>query len=400
MLQDRVGVRTVCAVVAVAAMSMSCAGRAGEAAPLSPTTAAPHPTASHTVAPPTTAVPSPRAMTSKLSNAQLAGQRVVYSYRGKTPPAALFARIRRGEAAGVMFFKDNISSRSQIHQVITELQEANRQSPVRAPLLMMTDQEGGLVRRLPGAPYLSAEQVGAASHPVTAAQQAGASAGQNLRGVGMNVNLAPVLDVYRTAGDFDDQYHRSFSQNPKTVAALGAAFIEAQQRTGVAATAKHFPGLGTAGAQQNTDKVPVTLHVPVRTLRAVDELPYQAAIEAGAKLIMVSWARYPSLDPDRPAGLSPTIVQGELRRRFGFQGVTITDALEAGGLKAFGSTSRRGVLAAGAGMDLLLYSAENVSEGINGLNALVTALRSGRLNSANFRASAERVMALRASLGT
>jgi beta-N-acetylhexosaminidase len=330
----------------------------------------------------------------------LAGQRVVYSYRGKIPPTALFTRIRHGEAAGVMFFKDNISSRSQIHRVIGEFQKANRQSPVRAPLLMMTDQEGGVVRRLPGAPYLSAKQVGLSRHPLAAARDAGTSAGKNLRAAGMNVNLAPVLDVYRTPGDFDDRFGRSFSRNSATVAALGAAFIQAQRSTGVATTAKHFPGLGTAGAKENTDLVPVTLTVPARTLRTVDEMPYTAAIKAGTELVMVSWARYPSLDPNRPAGLSSTVVRKELRERFGFKGVTITDAIEAGGLKAYGSTSRRGVLAAEAGMDLLLYSAENVNEGVNGLNALVGALRSGRLDPGEFSDAAERVMALRASLGT
>jgi beta-N-acetylhexosaminidase len=297
-----------------------------------------------------------------------------------------------------MFFKANISSRAQIRGVITRLQKANEQSPVRAPLLMMTDQEGGIVRRLPGDPVPSAKQVGASSRPVTAASQAGTGAGKNLRGVGMNVNLAPVLDVYRTAGDFADHFQRSFSKDPNTVATLGAAFIKAQQRTGVAATAKHFPGLGTAGAQQNTDLVPVTLRVPASTLRTVDEVPYKAAIAAGTKLIMLSWARYPSLDPHRPAGLSPVVVQQELRRRFGYTGVTITDALEAGGLREFGSPSRRGVLAAGAGMDLLLYSAQNVDQGINGLNALVSALRSGGLKSADFSASAQRVMTLRTGL--
>jgi beta-N-acetylhexosaminidase len=397
MRSDQTRVRVVCVIAAAVATTMSCVGTGGPTA-LTPSAAASRTTAAHPVTP-RIAIPSAVAVAPKLSRLQLAGQRVIYSYRGRTPPAALLTRIRRGEAAGVMFFKENISSRAQIRKVISELRKANSQSPVRAPLLMMTDQEGGLVRRLPGAPLLSAKQVGAASQPVTAARQAGTGAGQNLWGLGMNVNLAPVLDVYRTPGDFDDQSQRSYSRSPDTVATLGAAFIGAQQRTHVAATAKHFPGLGAAGAEQNTDKVPVTLNVPVRTLRAVDELPYQAAIEAGVQLIMVSWARYPSLDPHRPAGLSSTVVQKELRQRFGFKGVTITDALEAGGLKAFGSTSRRGVLAAAAGMDLLLYSAQDVNEGIDGLNALASALHSGQLNSAAFSASAQRVINLRAGVG-
>ena len=101
--------------------------------------------------------------------------------------------------------------------------------------------------------------------------------------------------------------------NPAVVSALGADFIPAQQAGGVAATAKHFPGLGAATASQDTDEVPVTIHLSTATIRAVDEYPYQAAIAAGVKLVMVSWAKYPNLGSARPAGLSPAIVRGELR---------------------------------------------------------------------------------------
>ena len=87
------------------------------------------------------------------------------------------------------------------------------------------------------------------------------------------------------------------------MAQLGTDFIEAQQKTGVAATAKHFPGLGAAATNQDTDSGPVTLHVSKRNLRRIDELPYRSAIPAGVKLVMVSWAVYPALDPSRPAGL-------------------------------------------------------------------------------------------------
>lgn len=104
----------------------------------------------------------------------------------------------------------------------------------------------GLVRRLPGPPVLSEKQIGESAGPAAQATAAGTGAGQNLAGAGLNVNLAPVLDVYRTPDSFDDQFQRSYSMNPQTVADLGADFITAQQATGVAATAKHFPGLGTA----------------------------------------------------------------------------------------------------------------------------------------------------------
>src|SRR4030095_11119009 len=103
---------------------------------------------------------------------------------------------------------------------------------------------------------------------------------------------------------------------------------------------------------QNTDTGPVSLAVGLPELRATDESPYPAAIAAGVKLIMLSWAVYPALDPDRPAGLSRTVVQSELRTRLGYTGVTITDALEAGALAAYGSPDPRAVLAAHGGVAL------------------------------------------------
>src|SRR5215831_254693 len=251
-----------------------------------------------------------------LSPRQLAGQRVIYSYSGLTPPASLISLIKHGEAAGVIFFGQNISSKTQIAGVIKQLDQANASplNPVQAPLLLMTDQEGGEVRRLPGRPYLSEKQIGASSQAETLAKDEGQGAASNLRSVGMNVNLAPVLDVYRKAGDFDDQFGRSYSMNPNVVSDLGSRMIKAQQHGGVAATAKHFPGLGAAAANQNTDVGPVRLNLSKNTLRTVDEVPFAAAIQAGVKLVMVSWAVYPALGL-RPAGLSPNIVQGELRHR-------------------------------------------------------------------------------------
>ncbi len=285
----------------------------------------------------------------KLSAAQLAGQRVIYSYPGLTPPASLLRWIAKGEVGGVIFFSQNIASEAQIASVIAELNQANAspRNPLRKyPLLLMTDQEGGEVRRLPGQPVLSEKQIGESARPPPRRGPPGPARARTCAGVGMNVNLAPVLDVYRSPGDFDDQFQRSYSTDPHVVSRLGANFVKAQQATGVAATVKHFPGLGAATATQNTDEQPVTLNVPLNQLRTIDEYPYRAAIAAGVKLVMVSWAIYPALDPKLPAGLSPTIVGGELRQRLGFTGVTITDALEAGALQPFGTIRNRARMAA------------------------------------------------------
>jgi len=340
------------------------------------------------------------AVVSGLNARQLAGQRVIYSYSGLTPPASLLSLIRAGDAAGVIFFGDNISSHAQIAAVIRTLETADASpgNPVRAPLLLMTDQEGGQVRRLSGAPVLSEKQIGQSAHPANAVKAAGSGAAANLRGVGMDVNLAPVLDVYRQAGDFIDQFGRSYSNHAHTVSWLGEDFIKAQQHAGVAATAKHFPGLGAATRSQDTDAAPVTLNLSAATIRGTDEAPYRAAIAAGVKLVMVSWAVYPALDRKNPAGLSPAIVGGELRTRLGFKGVTITDALEAGALRAFGTFGHRAVLAAGAGMDLVLCSEGSVGEGESAIDGLEHGYLDGALNKAAFTAAVTRILALRAGL--
>jgi len=366
-------------------------------------TQSPSPTRSPTTSPPTSPTPSPTvAALAGLSPAQLAGQRVIYSYKGLTPPARLLSLISHGEAAGVIFFSDNIASEAQIKAVIATLQRAAARAtnPVQAPLLLMTDQEGGEVRRLPGAPLLSEKEIGAALAPAAAAAAAGASAALNLRRVGMNVNLAPVLDVYRQAGGFDDRYGRSYSSNPSVCARLGADFIAAQQRDGVAACAKHFPGLGAATLYQNTDLRPVTLNLSRAALATIDELPYHAAIAANVRLVMVSWAIYPALAPQLPAGLSSVIVQGQLRQALHFQGVTITDSLGAKALQPFGSTAERATRAAAAGMDLILCALQSVNEGERTSDGLATAYVNGQLNRTAFQAAVQRIVSLRLNLGT
>jgi beta-N-acetylhexosaminidase len=345
-----------------------------------------------------TAQAAPEGNQVTLTPAQRAGQRVIFSYPGTTPPSSLLDQISAGEAGGVIFFGENITSLDQIAGVIAQLKAANDASPVRSPLLVMTDQEGGIVRRLSGEPVLSEKQVGESADPVSEAAAAGTGAGENLAGVGMNVNLAPVLDVFRQAGNFDDEFGRSYSMDPNVCAECGAAMITAQQKLNVAATAKHFPGLGAATVDQNTDLGPVTLDVPLADLRSIDELPFRSAIAAGVRMVMTSWAVYPALDPKLPSGLSPTIVQGELRRRLKFRGVTITDALEAGAIAAFGTPAQCGVLAARAGMDVLLCSARDVSEGQDTVAALADALQHHDLNPGQFEIALRRVLALRDSL--
>lgn len=330
--------------------------------------------------------------TAGLSLRQLVGQRVVWSYAGLQPPAALRARIARGEVAGVILFRSNVGSRAGLAATVRSLQAIRRPAGLAAPLLVMIDQEGGQVKRLSGAPSRSPAQLGAVNSTALARSEGRATAA-NLRAVGVNVNLAPVVDVGRP-GSFQQRSQRSYSSDRRRAGALGAAFAGGLQDGGVAATLKHFPGLGAVG--RNEDDIAQRVSLPLSTLRGLDEAAFAAGIRSGARLVMTSTAIYPALSA-RPALLSPAIVSGELRGRLGFGGVSITDDLNVPGLRPFGPPERLGLMAAQAGNDLLLY-AGGYFAAAGSYESLVRAAQAGRLSVQATRASARRVLALRASL--
>ncbi len=209
------------------------------------------------------------------------------------------------------------------------------------PLLLLVDQEGGWARRLTwAAPEQTARELGRLGLARTRTEaRATATA---LRAAGIDVDLAPVSDTLGPGGFLGS---RSFGSEPSKVGRFAAAFIGALQAGGIAATAKHFPGLGAA--RQNTDDHPVSLPV-------TDLDPFRRAIAAGAKLVMVSNASYPALDnTGTPAVFSRPIVTGLLRGTFGFAGVVVTDALDA---PTPARTPHAPMRALAAGVDLLLYT--------------------------------------------
>jgi beta-N-acetylhexosaminidase len=329
-----------------------------------------------------------------LTPRQLVGQRMLYSYEGTRPPAALIRRIARGEAAGVILFSSNVGSRAELRATLRRLQSVRRPPGLGAPLLVAIDQEGGQVKRLSGAPTYSPAQLGRRDDPGLARRQGRATAA-NLRDVGVNVDLAPVVDVGRP-GTFQQRSQRSYSSDPQVASRMAAAFVRGLQDGGVAATLKHFPGLGTV--TRNEDDVAQRVTLPLATLRRIDEAPFAAGIAAGAKLVMTSTAIYSALS-SRPSMLSPRLSGAELRGHLGFAGVSITDDVTVRGLARFGGPASLGLQAARAGNDLLLYAGGYASAAASA-EALVRAASAGRLQSAAaMRASVSRVLALRAGLG-
>jgi beta-N-acetylhexosaminidase len=266
------------------------------------------------------------------------------------PDRRFLTRIRHGKMGGVVLLGNGWLTRHTAAAVTAELQQA---ACTRGePLLIAVDQEGGLVRRLAWAPPTEAPAY--MTGPAVARSQA-AGAAAALRSVGIDIDFAPVVDTPGASGNFLGS--RAFSHSRTWNAQMARAFVDGLQTNGIAATAKHFPGLGLASG--NTDKGRIVIRASASKL---DQglLPFQSAVRAGARLVMVSTAVYPRLDGSkRPAAFSSTIISGLLRKRLGFKGVTVTDTLTAPAAVRIPHTSTRAML---AGSDLLIFGAESASE--------------------------------------
>src|SRR4051794_1627577 len=221
----------------------------------------------------------------------------------------------------------------------------------------------------------------------------GVKTGESLEGAGVNVNLAPVLDVGRPGSAIRAE-HRSFGSTADRVIDTAIPFATAMQDHGVAATGKHFPGLGAA--KQNTDVAVQKIRLSRSELRSVDEKPYGPFASQGGDLVMLSTAVYTHFS-HRPAIVTKKIATGELRDRVGFDGVSITDALETPSVDHFGGPVPVGVDAVKAGTDLLLYTEDG--DAAKAGQALQKQLKSGKLKRASVEPSVNRVLSLRAQLG-
>jgi beta-N-acetylhexosaminidase len=220
----------------------------------------------------------------------------------------------------------------------------------------------------------------------------GARTARNLKGVGVNVDLAPVLDVGRPGSAIRAQ-HRSFGGRPRRVIRTGIRFATAMEDRGVAATGKHFPGLGAA--PESTDLAVQRIRLSRRELRRVDERPYRSFAARDGDMVMISTAIYTHFSR-KPAAFTKRIATGELRSRLGFDGVSITDALETESARQFGGPARVGVAAARAGTDLLLFTDYHAAA--RACRALARRLRSGKLPRPPFEDSVQRVLDLRSRI--
>lgn len=311
------------------------------------------------------------------------GELLVISFRGPGVPGYVKRALRQGRAGGVILFRGNAGSAAQMRDVTNAVQRAGR-----GRVLVAADQEGGPVRILPWAAPSAAQT--AQATPAQAAAQAKAAA-RDLALAGVNVTLAPVADV--ASGGV--MRGRAFPGGTAQVTAITRAAVGGYRGSKVAATLKHFPGLGEAGT--NTDDGSVTISSPRPALATRDLPPFAAGIKAGAPLVMASHALFTGLDRRNIASQSPAILTTLLRRRLGFRGVVVTDSMEAAAVLQRSSLELAALRSVTAGADLLLLT------GAGSFPRVYKQLVAGARQSPRFRAriaeAAARVIALKRSLG-
>ncbi len=317
----------------------------------------------------------------RLSLEQQVGKLIVLRFVGTSAPTYVRRVLHRGWASGAILFRDNVSGAGQLRALTSVLRASGRHAG--ATPIVCVDQEGGAIRIVSWAPPASAP---AGQRPGPDARAAGAA----LRGLGINVALAPVADVPSVDGAV--MASRAFSRDPRRTATAVAAAIAGWRAAGVAPTAKHFPGLG--GTTVNTDRGSATIGGGAPTAR--DLAPFRAAIAAGVPIVMSSHAVYPALDGDHIASQSSAVLEGLLRAKLGFTGVVMTDSIEAAAVRATGSTEEVAVRSIRAGDDIVLTTGHG--SWIRAYRALLAEARASKSFRVRVRDSAARVLALQQTL--
>jgi beta-N-acetylhexosaminidase len=294
---------------------------------------------------------------------RLLGEKIFVRTSGTAPSNELLRDIKQGDVGGVVLFAENVGTRQQVRSFAKRVH--------RAGGLLAVDQEGGIVKRLQngppsrGAPQMTTRAI---------ARGEGVATGDYLRGLGIDWDLAPVFDQPAVPGAFIRS--RAFP-SPQ----LAEQFALGLQSRDVAATAKHFPGLGYATT--NTDNAPTTVRAQAGVFRV-----------AHLRSVMMATAIYPQYDPGVPAALSQKIVTGVLRDQLGFKGVIVTDDLDTPAVRAYAKTRNAAVKAVEAGADVVLL-VRTTSSSDKALASLLDAARSGAITRDQLEASHARIEALR-----
>jgi beta-N-acetylhexosaminidase len=302
------------------------------------------------------------------------GQLAIAGFAGTSIPADLRQLAREFDLGGVILFARNVEAPEQVAEISREAQSMAQE----LPLWVSVDQEGGRVARLraPFTVWPPMITLGRSGDEALAARFAQALAAE-LRAVGISLDFTPVLDVHTNPknpviGD------RALAERAEDVARLGRTIIATLQENGIAACGKHFPGHGDTGTDSHHE-LPLIEHPPDR-LRAVEYVPFRAAIDAGVAAIMTAHILVPAYDEHHPATLSPHIVDGVLKKELGFAGLVVSDDLGMKAVSARYGLADAAVRAVGAGCDVVLFCGVDQDEQARALEAVIRAVEQGALS--------------------
>lgn len=325
------------------------------------------------------------------------GQLLMVGFPGTTPTPQLIKLIQRYHVGNIILFSRNVQSARQLHELTARLQELALEGGQRQPLLIALDQENGMVQRLgedatifPGNMALGA--VGSEQ----CAYEVALAAGQELRALGVNLNLAPVVDVNNNPANPVIGV-RSFGEDPQQVARLACAQMRGYQDAGVATCLKHFPGHGDTATDSHL-AMP-TVPYEMERLERIELVPFKSGIAAGTDCVMSAHIYFSALmgTTHLPATLSPAVIRRLLREQLGFQGVILTDCLEMNAVSETVGVGRGAVLAKQAGNDLILIS-HRYDRQLAGIEALKAAVQAGEIAPAAIQEAVGRVLALKQRL--
>ncbi|WP_217589353.1 beta-N-acetylhexosaminidase [Lentibacillus saliphilus] len=322
------------------------------------------------------------------------GQLMVCGFKGKTITPEIKKLIREHHVGGIILFARNIGTPQEVYQLTTDLQREAKVAGHEQPLLICIDQENGVVRRLgEGTTIFPGSMLIGATGRYENAYIAGLATGRELKALGINWNLAPVLDVNNNP-DNPVIGVRSFGEDPDKVSKFGLESMKGMQAAGVITTLKHFPGHGDTSVDSHLD-LPVISH-DMNRLKNIELKPFIKCINEGADTIMSAHVYFPAIEGEAnvPATLSNKVITGLLREQLGYKGVVTTDCMEMNAISETIGTAGGGVAALKAGVDLIMVS-HLQSRQYETMDQIERAVISGEIKENTLNEAFNRVMQLK-----
>ncbi|MCB0417480.1 MAG: beta-N-acetylhexosaminidase [Bdellovibrionaceae bacterium] len=317
---------------------------------------------------------------------KLVGQLFVVGFDGYSVSNEFAQFIKSYNLGGVIYFKKNVQSPGQLAELSNELQFTYRQ-PDAPPMFISIDHEGGKVNRLvkPFTKFPGNDHLGELGSPKIG-YDFGAILAKELKAVGVNVNFAPVVDVY-TNSENTVIKSRSFSSDPEVCAKLGSAVARGIQRNGVMAVAKHFPGHGDV-KEDSHFKLP-RCDKSVEELEACEWIPFRRAIRGRIDGVMTAHILNKALDAEFPATLSEKTIQTYLRDLMRFNRVIFSDDMEMKAIAAEYTVEQAAVLAVNAGCDCLIYKGTKIP--VEAVEAVIKAVEEKAIPLSKIQESVKRI---------